>query len=58
MKQKRFTIEKKMVATVRYYETLYLVRDVKGERVFTGSEALATRIARLLNGDRARKRRR
>ncbi len=49
---KKVTIEKVLHASVRYYETLYLVRDGKGERVYTGSEAVAKRVARSLAGQR------
>lgn len=52
----RFTLEKKMVAQVRYYETLYVIRDGQGERVYTGTdEKTAHHIQRLLNGCRAKK---
>lgn len=54
-KAHKFTVEKKLIAQVRYYETLYLVRDEKGERIFTGSEAMAKRVLRLLNGDKGRR---
>ncbi len=53
-KSKPFTIEKKLIAAVRYYETLYLIHDDKGERIYTGSEESAKRILALLNGGRGR----
>lgn len=56
--KKAFTLEKKLVATVRYYETLYLVHDSKGERIYTGSEETAKRILAALNGGRARPKKR
>lgn len=34
---KKFTIEKKLVVQVRYYENMFIIRDGEGERVFTGS---------------------
>lgn len=48
-KAKPFTLEKKLYAQVRFYETLYLVKDAKGERIYTGSEETAKRIQRILN---------
>lgn len=36
--KKKFTIEKKMVAQVRYYERLFIIRDEDGERVYTGAD--------------------
>ena len=39
-----------MIAVVRYYETLYLIRDEAGERIYTGNdEATAKRILKTLN---------
>jgi hypothetical protein len=49
-KPQRFTIEKKLFAQVRFYETLYLVKDAKGERVYTGSKETARKVQRVLNG--------
>ncbi len=60
-KAKPFTLEKKLYAQVRFYETLYLVKDAKGERIYTGSEETAKRIQRVLNvttGTSKRKRKR
>lgn len=42
------TIEKKIIAQVRFYETLYVVRDHRGEPIFTGSEETAKRIQKIL----------
>lgn len=49
MKKSKFTIEKKMIAQVRFYETLYKIRDEKGEAIYTGSEEAAKKILRILN---------
>jgi hypothetical protein len=46
---KKYTIEKKMIAQVRCYETLYIIHDERGERIYTGSQEAATRIAAVLN---------
>jgi hypothetical protein len=40
---KRFSLEKKMVVQVRYYETMYLIHDRHGERVFAGTEEKTAR---------------
>lgn len=45
----KFRLEKKLIAQVRFYETLYLVRDDRGERIYTGSEETARRILKALN---------
>lgn len=40
-----------MVAVVRYYETMYLIHDDCGERVYTGNdEETAKRVLKTLNG--------
>lgn len=45
-----------MVVQVRYYEYMYVIRDEKGERVYTGSDLkLARTVLGLLNGYHARK---
>lgn len=48
-KPKRFQIERKLLAQVRYYEEVFIVRGSDGERVYTGTEETAKRIQRLLN---------
>lgn len=55
---KRFTIEKKLIVQVRYYEELYKIRDIKGEAVFVGSEAMARKFLKLLNGEPVKRRKR
>lgn len=50
----KFTIEKKLIAQVRFYETLYLVRDNRGERIYTGSEETARKILKVLNAQAKR----
>jgi hypothetical protein len=45
----KFTMEKKLVVQVRYYEHLFIIRDGEGERVFTGSdEKIARRVKAVL----------
>lgn len=47
---RRFILEKKLVAQVRYYEHMYLIRDKAGQRVYTGTdEKTAKSILRILN---------
>lgn len=50
--KKWYTLERKIIGQVRFYETLYLVRDNDGERIYTGSEESAKRIQKLLNASR------
>lgn len=45
----KFTMEKKLYAQVRFYETLHLIRDAKGERIYTGSAETARKVLRALN---------
>lgn len=54
-KPKPFTIEKKLVAQVKYYETFFMIRDERGHMIFTGDEASATRILKLLEADAKKK---
>lgn len=51
MTKKGFTIEKKMIAQVRYYETLYKISDERGETIFTGSEEMAKKLLKILRAD-------
>jgi len=44
----KFTIEKKMYAQVRYFETLYKIKDADGEVIFTGSEEMAKKLLKIL----------
>lgn len=47
---KNFTIEKKMVVQIRYYEHMYLIHDRKGERIYAGTdEKTANTVLALLN---------
>ena len=47
----RFSMERKMVVQVRYYDYLYVIRDKSGERVYTGpDEKTAKLILKALNG--------
>lgn len=45
----KFKVEKTMIAQVKYYETLHVIKDEKGQTIFTGNEELAQRILKLLN---------
>jgi hypothetical protein len=49
------TIEETIVASVRYYEALYMVRDKDGDAIYTGSREKAERIVKLLNNRGKRK---
>ncbi len=53
--KKQFSLEKKMIAQVRYYETLYAIRDEKGETIFTGSEELANKLLKILKREAVKK---
>ncbi len=48
----KFTLETKLVASVKFYEELHVIRDSKGEMIFTGSPELARKILKLLKGAR------
>lgn len=41
-------LTKLTVARVQYYETLHVIEDGKGERIFIGSEETAKRVLKLL----------
>lgn len=53
--KKTYTVEKKMIAQVRFFEVLYKIRDDRGETIFTGSEEMAKKIMRLLKQEGKRK---
>ncbi len=53
--KKQFKLEKKMIAQVRYYEILHVIRDEKGETIFTGSEELAKKLIKILKHEAAAK---
>lgn len=48
--KRKFVVEKRLIAQVRFFEELHVIRDERGETIFTGSPALAKRILKLLNG--------
>lgn len=48
----KFTIEKKLIAQVRFYEELFKIYDQNGEQIFTGSERMAKKILKMLNNPR------
>jgi hypothetical protein len=53
----RFKLSKKLVAVVRYYETMYMISDQQGERIYTGNdEKTANAVLRILNGRAVRER--
>lgn len=55
---KRFTMKKKSVAVVRYYEDMWVIRGGNGERIFTANdEEIANRVLKKLNAETATKRR-
>lgn len=51
MFKKRYILEKKIYAQVRYYETLFKIKDQSGEVIFTGSEEMAKRLIKILERD-------
>lgn len=53
---KKFFVEKKFVAQIRFYEELYAVRDKNGETIFTGTPEMARKILKLLNGGKSPRR--
>jgi DNA-binding transcriptional MerR regulator len=56
VKGRKFRLETKLVAMVRYYERMYLITDESGIRVFTGNdEKTAKLVLRTLNGYRSKK---
>jgi hypothetical protein len=53
--KKKFTLEKKMIAQVKFYETLYLIHDEHGQRIYTGSEESAKKILTMLNSKKVKR---
>jgi hypothetical protein len=51
-------LTKTVVAQVRYFETLYIIEDEKGERLFVGSEETGKRLLKLLKKQRPKVKRR
>lgn len=49
MKQKRFTLEKKLIVQVKYFEELWVIRDQYGEKIFLGTEETAKKFLKILN---------
>lgn len=47
--KKKFTIEKKLIAQVRFYEELYMIKDDRGETIFAGTEVMAKKFVAILN---------
>jgi hypothetical protein len=46
----KFTVEKKLIVKVRYYEHLFFIRDSEGETLFAGvDEERAREVCILLN---------
>ncbi len=53
--KKFFTVEKKLIAQIRFFEELHVIRDERGETIFTGTEEMAKRILKLLKTKGLRK---
>jgi hypothetical protein len=47
-KSKVFSVEKKLVAQIRFYEELHVIKDENGETLFVGTEAMTKRILKAL----------
>jgi hypothetical protein len=56
--KKKYLIEKKLIAQVRFYEELYVIKDEKGETIFTGREETAKKIQKLLEQQAIRREKR
>ena len=57
VRSRRYRMERKLVVQVRYYETMFLIRDEKGERIYAGvDEETSLGILRALNQGLARPR--
>lgn len=48
-KRPQATLHETMVASVRYYETLYMVRDKDGTAIYCGNQSKAKAIVKILN---------
>ena len=48
MSKRKFKIEKKTIVQMRWFETLYVIKDENNETIFTGNEELANRILKML----------
>lgn len=46
---KRFSLEKKLIAQVKYYEELFVITDLNGEKIFVGNEETAKKYLKILN---------
>lgn len=53
--KKNFTLHETKIAQVRYFETLYVIKDQNGATLFTGEKALATKILGMLKKDKVKK---
>jgi hypothetical protein len=49
MKPARFKMERKLIAQVRYYEELYVITDLNGEKIFVGNPETAKKYLKILN---------
>jgi len=45
----RFQMERKLIAQVRYYEELFVITDINGEKIFVGNKATADKYLKILN---------
>ena len=48
----KFSVEKKFVAQVRFYEELHVIKDGLGEVLFIGTEEMTKRILKALKAGR------
>lgn len=51
---KKYTQERKLIAQVRFYEELHVIKDENGETIFTGNKALADKLLKILKREAAR----
>lgn len=51
MKKAKFTLQKKLIGQVRYYEELYLITNIEnGDKIFaSGSQLTAEKYLKILN---------
>lgn len=54
--KKKYSIDTKIIAQVKYFETLHVIKDDKGETLFTGSEIFAKKLLKILNAEKRKAR--
>lgn len=52
LKSRKFSVEKKFVAQIRFYEELHVIKDEAGETLFVGTEEMTKRILKALKAGR------